>query len=89
MRERRVFDGKTKIFDAVDVLDGRKHKNQVLLKMKNGPISYTTTEGVRFWNKHPFQWVEEGESVQLLQLTQPEFYIATKEQVEDYYSYDY
>lgn len=88
MRERRVYDGLELIFDAAkEVLDSRGKKGLVLMEMVGGPISYTTEQGVRFWAKHPFQWVTPEEAEQLEGNFMPEFRRTTKEKVEDYYSY--
>jgi regulation of enolase protein 1 (concanavalin A-like superfamily) len=86
MRERRLYDGRQLLFDARDILDARKHKGKVVVKMKNGPVSYTTDKGTKFWNKHPYQWVSEEERDFLLSLTQPEFVLSSKEDIEDYYA---
>ena len=88
MRERRVKNGNTVVFDARDVLDGRGKKDKVLLEMRNGPISYTTEEGVKFWRKHPFQWVSEGEAELLKHSKNPEFREVDRADVEDYYAID-
>lgn len=88
MRQRRVKDGNTIVFDARDVLDGRGKKDRVLLEMRNGPISYTTEEGVKFWRKHPFQWVSKDEAELLKNNKNPEFREVDKADVEDYYAID-
>lgn len=86
-RAKRIKEGNTVVFDAAkDVLDFRGKKDKVLMEMRFGPISYTTEEGVKFWNKHPFQWVGEDEANYLESLLTPEFRRATKEAVEDYYA---
>lgn len=85
MRERRVKQGQTVLFDCKEVLKGGG-KGFRLLLMKNGPLSYTTEEGVKFWQKHPYQWVTKAESELLLKSTNPEFRPAEIEDVEDYYA---
>lgn len=87
MRERRIKEGNTVVFDAAkDVLDSRGKKDKVLLEMRFGPISYTTEEGVKFWSKHPFQWVTKEEAEFLKTLSTPEFREVSKEDAEDYYA---
>lgn len=86
MRTRRVKDGNTVIFDAKDLF--QPHDEQTLLEMRGGPLSYETDGGVRFWQKHPYQWVAEEEVGLLLKSKAPEFRIATVDDLEDYYSYD-
>lgn len=87
MRAKRIKEGNTVIFDASkEVLDFRGKNNKVLMEMRYGPISYVTEEGVKFWNKHPFQWVSQEEAVYLENLLTPEFRRSTKEAVEDYYA---
>lgn len=85
--EKRVWEGQTKVFDVKDVLDKRKHKNEVLLKMESKLGSFLTDSGVKFWDKHPFQWVPQEEASFLLGLSDPKFVRATVEEVEDHYSY--
>lgn len=86
MRSRRIKNGTTIIFDAKELFE--PHKGQVLLEMRRGPMSFTTEEGVRFWSKHPFQWVSREEAEILLKSNAPEFRKATTDDLEDYYSYD-
>lgn len=86
MRSRRVYDGNNVIFDAKELFANRD--DMVLLEMRNGPISYTSEGGVRFWAKHPFQWVSGGEAELLLKSSAPEFREASIDDLEDYYSYD-
>jgi hypothetical protein len=87
IRERRVREGQQLVFDARDVLNTKLHEGEVLLKMVNGPISFTSPGGVRFWKRHPFQWVT-GDDVDFLRYsTEPQFVEATVEDVEDYYAY--
>jgi hypothetical protein len=74
------------VFDAKELF--KPHKGMVLLEMRRGPISFTSDEGVRFWKKHPFQWVSKGEAELLLKSVAPEFRRATIDDLEDYYSYD-
>lgn len=89
MRERRVRDGNRVIFDAAkEVLNSRGRKDQVLMEMRGGPISYTTEEGVRFWARHPFQWVSKAEAELLKKHSNPEFRISSKADAEDYYAYE-
>lgn len=87
MREMRVKDGNTIVFDARDVLNSKGKKDMVLLEMRRGPISYTTDGGVKFWKRHPFQWVSQEEAEFLLNNTNPEFRKVDKAAVEDYYAY--
>lgn len=88
MRERRIKDGNAIVFDAAkEVLDSRGKKDKVLMEMRGGPISYTTEEGVKFWAKHPYQWVSQEEADILQGLSNPEFRPVSKEVVEDYYAY--
>lgn len=86
MRSRRVMSGNTVVFDAKNLFEPRT--DEVLLEMRRGPLSYTTDEGVKFWSKHPYQWVSVEEAELLLKSTSPEFKIATIDDLEDYYSYD-
>jgi tRNA nucleotidyltransferase (CCA-adding enzyme) len=86
MRSRRIKEGQTIVFDAKELFE--PHKGMVLLEMRRGPMSYTTEEGVRFWKKHPYQWVSKEESNMLLKSKSPEFVKATRDDLEDYYSYD-
>lgn len=86
MRSRRIKDGQTIVFDAKELFE--PHKGQVLMEMRIGPMSFTTEEGVRFWKKHPYQWVSKEEAEELLKMRSPEFKKATKDDLEDYYSYD-
>ena len=86
MRTRRIYDGKNVIFDYKELFEERD--GEVLVEMRNGPISYTTEEGVRFWAKHPYQWVSEAEATILLNGRNPEFQLAKVNDLEDYYSYD-
>lgn len=87
--ERRLRENNRVLFDYKDLLDKRKNKGKVLIKMKKGPITYTTTENTRFFKQHPFQWVSEGEAQHLLSLPESGyiyFIKATIEDVEDYYA---
>lgn len=86
MRSRRIKDGQTIVFDAKELFG--PHKGQVLLEMRRGPMSFTTEEGVRFWSKHPYQWVSKTEAEVLLKSRSPEFKQASVDDLEDYYSYD-
>jgi len=89
MRERRLKVAGTVVFDYRDLLDGRKRKGKVLLKMKKGPASYTSEKGTRFWKAHPFQLVDEEEAQHLLSFGEDNyvyFVVATPEDVEDYYA---
>lgn len=86
MRQRRINEGNVTVFDAAkDVLKPKRGK--VLVEMRNGPASYESEGGVRFWKKHPFQWVSKEEAEHLCQLKQPEFRISSIEKAEDYYAY--
>lgn len=85
MREKRVRDGQRILFDADELLDGRRGKGKVMVKMNNGPMSYTTEEGVKFWNKHPYQWVSPDEAEILRKSKSPEFSIVDKKDAEDFY----
>jgi hypothetical protein len=88
MRERRVRNGGHVVFDYRDLLDKRTHKGKALLRMKRGPITYTTWAGVKFYKDHPYQLVTEDEAQLLLALPESghvEFQRATVDQVEDYY----
>ncbi len=88
MKERRLRDGNRILFDYRDLL--QKHKGQVLLKMKKGPITFTTDTGTRFFKEHPFQWVKTDETQHLLATFGEDSYVyfipATIEDVEDFYS---
>lgn len=87
MRNRRIRQGNTILFDAKDVLVDRSKEGLVLLEMRRGPLSYTTEEGVRFWQHHPYQWVSGDEAKILKQHLSPEFREVDLSDVEDYYSY--
>jgi hypothetical protein len=89
MRERRKKINGTVVFDYKDLLDRRKHKGKIILKMKKGPMTYTSTEGTRFFKDHPFQLVDETEAQHLLSFKEDNFVYfvnASVEDVEDYYS---
>jgi hypothetical protein len=89
MRERRIKSGGRVVFDYKQLLDKRSHRGKKLIRMKRGPITYTTAIGTRFWKDHPFQLVKEDEAEFLLALPEShyaEFVEATIEQVEDYYA---
>lgn len=86
--ERRLKENNKVLFDWKDLLDKRKSKGKTLIKMKKGPITYTTNEGTRFFKQHPFQWVSKEESDHLLSLPEEGYVFfvpATIEDVEDYY----
>jgi hypothetical protein len=89
--ERRKYEGNKLVFDYRDLVGSpQKFKGKKLIKMKHGPITYTSPNGARFFRDHPFQWVEAEEADHLLSL--PEggyvyFVKASKEDVEDYYVY--
>lgn len=64
-------------------------KGKVIVEFDpNGPMSYTTSWGQRFWKEHPYQIVSEENANQLTSLKAPSFRVATIEDVEDWYSYD-
>ena len=86
MRTRRIYDGNDVIFDYKNLFGEKDGK--VLVEMRNGPISYMTEEGVRFWARHPYQWVSEAEATILLNSRNPEFQLSNMNDLEDYYSYD-
>ena len=76
------------VFDYRTLLDKRTHKGKVLLRMKRGPLTYESWEGVKFYKDHPYQLVSTGEADRLLALPESgyvEFVVATVAQVEDYY----
>jgi hypothetical protein len=88
--ERRYRENNRVLFDYKDLFDKRKSRGKVLLKMKKGPLTYTTTSGTRFFKQHPFQWVGEDESVHLLSLPEDGYVFfvrASVEDAEDYYDY--
>ena len=87
MRAKRLREGRRVLFDYRDLVDKRKHKGEVLLRMKKGPISYNTGS-IRFFSEHPFQWVPKEEAERLLGFDENNFVHfveATIEQVEDHY----
>lgn len=90
MKERRLRDGKTVLFDYRDLIgDGRKFKGKTLIKMKKGPKTYTTELGSRFFADHPFKWVENEEAQHLLGFKEGNFVYfieASVEDVEDHYA---
>jgi hypothetical protein len=84
----RLYDGKTLLFDARDVLvKPQAMKGFRLVKMEKGPLSYRTSGGTKFYRDHPFQYVPVEEVDWVLSLTQPVFRLAKLEEVEDYYTY--
>lgn len=90
MRSRRQKSGGKVVFDYRSLLDKRRWKGKKAIRMKSGPISYVTEEGVKFFRDHPFQLVKEDEANRLLSLpasSRVEFVEAQIEDIEDYYSY--
>ena len=89
MRERRLKINGSVVFDYRDLLDGRKRKGKVILKMKKGPMTYESEQGTRFFKDHPFQLVDETEAEHLLAFKDTNFVyfvVASVEDVEDYYA---
>jgi hypothetical protein len=89
MRERRLRDRGKIVFDYRDLIDGRKQEGKTLIKMKKGPITYTSTAGTKFFRDHPYSWVPTEEAQHLLGFKEENFVYfvpATIEEVEDYYA---
>lgn len=89
MRERRKRIAGQVVFDYKDIIDKRRHRGKVLIKMKKGPMTYTSDNGTRFFKDHPFQLVDETEAEHLLGFKESHyvyFVPATVEDVEDYYA---
>lgn len=100
MRERRKREAGHIVFDyraLVTALrekeaDGRKHPNKELIKMKKGPITYTSDNGTRYFKEHPFAFVDKDEANHLLGFKEDNFVYfipATLDDVEDYYQDQY
>lgn len=86
--QRRVREGNNIIFDYRDLINKSKNRGKILIRMKRGPLTYTTEAGIRFFRDHPFQWVEKDEAEFLLSIPETmfvHFVPATIEDVEDYY----
>ncbi len=81
-RPRRLYEGQVCLFDARSILDKRKYKGKILLKMQRQNASFESPSGVMFWKDHPFQLVPEDDVETLLK---DNFVRANLEEVEDFY----
>jgi hypothetical protein len=53
----------------------------------NGNLrSYETNFGTRFWRDHPYQWVGKAEAESLLGCSEPDFTLASEEEIIEWYA---
>jgi hypothetical protein len=88
--ERRKRENHRVLFDYRDLIGPpTKFAGKKLIKMKKGPLTYTTELGTCFFKDHPFKWVDREEADFLLGLPEEGYVFfmkASKEEVEDYYA---
>lgn len=86
MKQRRLYEGQECVFDARDILDKRKYRGKVLMKMNGQNASFVSPSGVIFRRDHPFQLVPTEDLDFLRYQENPSFSEADIVEVEDYYT---